>query len=69
MWEHIWTYENLELHMDASDKHTALHIKSTDPMSNEAVFINLDQSDLIELISALLTINRRFQGEKPFFED
>jgi hypothetical protein len=69
MWEHIWNHENLELHMDASDKRAALHIKSTDPMSNEAAFIHLDQSHLIEMISALLTINRCFQGEKPFFED
>jgi hypothetical protein len=69
MWEHIWIHESLELYMDVSDKRAALHIKSTDPTSNEAAFIQLDQSDLIELISAMLTINRRFQGEKPYFED
>lgn len=69
MWEPIWNHENLELQMNITDKLAALHIKSTDPMSKEPIFIHLDQSALIEMTSALLTINRRFQGEKPFFED
>jgi hypothetical protein len=65
----IWNHEHLELQMDISDKRVSLHLKPTETALTDPNMVELKQADIIELISALLSVNRCFQDEKAFFED
>lgn len=67
MWDYVWNNNHMEIEKNAADKLLALTLKQSGLRG--PVRLQLNQSELCELLSTLLDINRSFSGERPYFAD
>ncbi|WP_282935567.1 hypothetical protein [Paenibacillus sp. RC67] len=68
MWESVLKKEQWEIQVDQDHKSIMLNV-STNPMNDETVSLQLDQSELFELIHTFLSINRSFNNETMYYDD
>jgi hypothetical protein len=67
MWESLWTNERWEVQMNTADKLFALVVNAQG--SEDSMRLQFNQTELYELLQAILEVNRTFLGERPFFAD
>ncbi|WP_081823981.1 hypothetical protein [Paenibacillus sp. UNC451MF] len=68
MWESVLKKEQWEIQVDQDHKSILLNV-STNPQNDETVSLQLDQSELFELIHTFLSINRSFNNETMYYDD
>ncbi|MBE1441727.1 hypothetical protein GGC63_001150 [Paenibacillus sp. OAS669] len=68
MWESVLKKDQWEIQVDQDHKSILLNV-STHPSSEETVSLQLDQSELFELIHTFLSINRSFNNETMYYDD
>lgn len=68
MWESVLKKEQWEIQVDQDHKSILLNV-STNPSSEETVSLQLDQTELFELIHTFLSINRSFNNETMYYDD
>ncbi|MNN70210.1 hypothetical protein D3C81_1860470 [compost metagenome] len=68
VWESVLKKEQWEIQVDQDHKSIMLNV-STNPMNDETVSLQLDQSELFELIHTFLSINRSFNNETMYYDD
>ncbi|WP_159883141.1 hypothetical protein [Paenibacillus puerhi] len=62
MWETVLVKDQMEVQMDAGNKAVRVRILETRPAAGPSA-LELDQSEMFELLHTLLTINRSFHHE------
>ncbi|WP_442601326.1 hypothetical protein [Paenibacillus sp. KN14-4R] len=65
--ESVFTSKKMEIEINAPEKQLLFKIKND--KSDKPTTILLNQNDLFHLMHALLSINRNFNQEKPYFAD
>ncbi|WP_192701468.1 hypothetical protein [Paenibacillus sp. OAS669] len=68
VWESVLKKDQWEIQVDQDHKSILLNV-STHPSSEETVSLQLDQSELFELIHTFLSINRSFNNETMYYDD
>ena len=68
VWESVLKKEQWEIQVDQDHKSILLNV-STNPSSEETVSLQLDQTELFELIHTFLSINRSFNNETMYYDD
>ncbi len=68
VWESVLKKEQWEIQVDQDHKSILLNV-STNPQNDETVSLQLDQSELFELIHTFLSINRSFNNETMYYDD
>jgi hypothetical protein len=63
MWEQVWKQKQMEIQMDAGSKAVRLRIGDSASPSGPQAGLELSQSEIVELLHTLLTINRSFQPD------
>jgi len=70
MWESILKKEQWEIQVDLVSKSLCINIGGQQQADSGGQHsLQLDQSDLFELMHALLTINRSFNNETMYYDD
>ncbi|GAA4861110.1 hypothetical protein GCM10023310_45590 [Paenibacillus vulneris] len=68
VWESVLKKDQWEIQVDQDHKSILLNV-SAHPSSEETVSLQLDQSELFELIHTFLSINRSFNNETMYYDD
>ncbi|MBP1155343.1 MULTISPECIES: hypothetical protein [unclassified Paenibacillus] len=68
MWQSVLKKDQLEIQMNSTDKSIQVRI-SEKTETAEQVELELSQSEVFELLHALLTINRSFNKETMYYDE
>jgi len=68
MWESVLKKEQWEIQVDHDRKSILLNV-TTNAANSETVSLQLDQSELFELLHTFLSINRSFNNETMYYDD
>lgn len=68
MWKSVLSNERMEIEANAENRTLKVHMKRFGESAAPAT-LELNQSELFELLHTFLTINRAFNKETMYFED
>ncbi|CAG7611125.1 hypothetical protein PAESOLCIP111_01335 [Paenibacillus solanacearum] len=68
MWESVWKKETLEIQMNPERKSIMLQM-SEGTETAAPLHVQLNQSELFELLHTFLNINRSFNKETMYYDD
>ncbi|ALS22604.1 MULTISPECIES: hypothetical protein [Paenibacillus] len=68
MWESVLKKDQLELQMNSNDKSIRFRV-SEQKETAERIELELNQSEMFELLHAFLTINRSFNKETMYYDE
>ncbi|MCS7459734.1 hypothetical protein N0M98_06230 [Paenibacillus doosanensis] len=68
MWESVLKKDQWEIQVDQDHKSILLNV-STNAAGSGHVSLQLDQSELFELLHTFLSINRSFNNETMYYDD
>ncbi|OXM88003.1 hypothetical protein [Paenibacillus rigui] len=68
MWESVLKKEHWEIQVNPDNKSIQIHVDPSET-KEERIFLELDQSELFELLHTFLSINRSFNNETMYYDD
>ncbi|UJF31522.1 hypothetical protein [Paenibacillus hexagrammi] len=66
MWKPMLHTDRMDIQMNTENQIMEIKLAAQDPSS--PVSIQLNHAEVIEMIQAMLEINRNFRGDKAYFE-
>ncbi|MDF2961859.1 MAG: hypothetical protein K0S39_3594 [Paenibacillus sp.] len=69
MWESILKKDQWEIQFNPDNKSILFHVLNQNKEDSGQVSLQLNQSELFELLHAFLSINRTFNNETMYYDD